>query len=53
MNSLIDQSSDRSWVFTVFLTVNSLYTVLQGSHRLEKYSNLEDFLEKSLIINLP
>ena len=32
------------------MTQNSL---LQGSHRLEKYLNLEGFLEKSLKLNLP
>ena len=26
---------------------------IQGSHRLEKYLNLEGFLEKSLKINMP
>ena len=28
----------------------SLYFIIQGSHRLEKYSHLEGFLEKSLKI---
>ena len=27
-----------------------MYTILQGSHRLEKYLNLEGFLEKPLKI---
>ena len=37
----------------IFLLVRIDQKLIQGSHRLEKYLNIQDFLEKSLNINLP
>ena len=44
---------DISMAVLIILLVRIDQKFIQGSHRLEKYSNIQDFLEKSLNINLP
>ena len=43
-------SRDMGYRYPTPPSIHALLTVLQGSHRLEKYLNLEGFLIKSLKI---